>query len=132
MGADALERMKAKIEAIRKGAYDQGYAAAIRDMESAIGYGNADRPKLPKGRISEGEEPKVTVPRGTTRRLVSDAMERSGGNAMSPIEVQHAVMKETGTSLANTSVRRALEFLEGAGRISRVRGTTTWKWAGIE
>jgi hypothetical protein len=126
---DAAERMRARLEAIREEAYRRGYTDAVRDMEIALGISAPITSKATKGRLVEGESPKITVPRGLTRQLVSDAFRREADRAMSPIEVQHSILTKAGKNLAATSVRRAIDALEREGRISRVGEAATWQWA---
>jgi hypothetical protein len=128
---DALEKIKERMEAIRKESYDKGYADAIRAMEKLFGASTPSSQKAPKGRLIDPDKaPTITVPRGMTRKLVTEAFAKSGGKALSPVEIQHSILKETGTSLASTSVRRAIEYYDGGGRVKRVPGTTTWRWIG--
>ncbi|NUJ80229.1 hypothetical protein HUN39_09330 [Methylocystis sp. FS] len=121
---DAAEWIKSQIEAARKAAYEEGYAAAIRDMQQALGLPTKREKKsvevAAKGRVSE--DTKLTTPRGLTRQLVEEAFLKTSGKPVAPIEIQKLVFDQTGTNLASTSVRRAIEHLVEKGRVIRVAG----------
>lgn len=121
---DAGEWIKAQIEVARKAAYEEGYAAAMRDMQKALGLSPAREKKsadsAAKGRVSE--DAKLTTPRGLTRQLVEEAFKQTAGKPVAPIEIQKLVLDQTGTNLASTSVRRAIEHLVEKGCVVRVDG----------
>jgi hypothetical protein len=103
-------------------------------MEGALGGEAVNKAgSSHKGRRPvEGKPPTITIPRGLTRELVERIFRQNARAEMSTGVAQYAILTASGKSLASTSVRRAIEHLEGMGKLVRIPGTATWKWAGKE
>jgi hypothetical protein len=158
MAKSALTQLQEQIEAVRRGAFAAGYAAAmqsIRDVASRPAPGAAPvatrapgRPRsaaparaTPPGRQRQpraaarapqraGRAPGKRPRRGTNARLVEEVLQSNAPRALRPAEIRSALQRDKGTAMAFTSIRHALGQLEGRHTAEQVADSKTWRYRG--
>jgi hypothetical protein len=133
----ALTRLQDEIDAVRREAFAEGYAAAmrlVRDFasqqppteweqppQSAIDETIAAPDKLLRGR---------RLRRGTNAKLIESVLQSIAPRAARPTEIRNVLRSERGVALAFTSIRHALGQLEARRVAEQVAHSKTWRYRG--
>jgi hypothetical protein len=139
----ALTQLQQQIEAIRREAFVEGYAAAmqrVRDFAAQPPDGIEASRSAPPGATSArpGRRGGATVatpsrlrrsrpPHGTNARLVAAVLESIAPRAARPSEIRHLLLSEQGVALAFTSIRHALGQLSARHAAEQVAESRTWR-----
>ena len=153
MAKTALTQLQDQIEAIRREAYQAGYAAAmqaIRDFAArpsgmAIAK-TANRPALrtnaapakPVGRRARSAKaapaPRRTgggrPQRGTNARLIVDVLKGLPSSTGRPADIRKALQSGKGVVMAFTSIRHALGQLEARRVVEQIADSKSWRHMG--
>jgi hypothetical protein len=137
MTKTALTRLQDEIDAVRKEAFSEGYAAAMRSIREF-----ASRP-LPAAAAREGSEttqasaadnyqhlPDRRPPRGANAKLIEGVLQSIAPRAARPSEIRNALRHQRGVALAFTSIRHALGQLEARRVAEQVANSKTWRYRG--
>jgi hypothetical protein len=136
---DAFKAMREAIDGARRDGYRDGYAAALKAVTDFVASASpstmttkeespsVDRAKVPKGRLGS-EEFTPRIPHGLTREMVESAYRSIAPRVAGPTEIQHIIARENEANVPFTSVRRAIDRLEQAGKIQEIPGTKTWRY----
>jgi hypothetical protein len=134
--SDPKIQFREYIEAVRRAAYAEGYAAAKMEFMLSEGApvapaGRDQNPRssthsAPFGESSSDYVPK-TIPRGKTRKLVEQYLRAIAPRDVTATEIVEMTKRREGIELASTSVRRALDFLKNEGLADEISDTKTWK-----
>src|SRR5215472_9469405 len=134
----ALVQLQRQIEAVRREAYAEGYAAAMRRVHDF-----AARP--PDGPAACRTAPPVTPlarsdrshpatndrprrpPHGTNARMVTAVLRSIAPRAARPSEIRQLLLCEQGVALAFTSIRHALAQLTANHFAEQVADTKSWR-----
>jgi hypothetical protein len=144
----ALTQLQDQIEAIRREAYDDGYAAAmqaIRDFAAAPAAAPATVP-APRARRASKTPPvakpaprRVTAKapsaarrpqRGTNARLIAEVLQAMPGGEARPAEIRSALQRDKGVEMAFTSIRHALGQLATRREVEAAADGKTWRYLG--
>jgi hypothetical protein len=150
----ALNQLQDQIEAIRREAYAQGYAAAmqaIRDYAARPASGGETAAATPARRTAgrprrtaaaqasrsrrtaasrparAARAPASRPQRGTNARLVQEVLQAIAPRAARPTEIRDALKRDKGVSMAFTSIRHALGQLEARKSVEQVADSKTWR-----
>lgn len=146
MTTNALSQLREQIEAVRREAFADGYAAAMRLVkdfasrppETAIPPGSAPRPRPPRplsrrrsarpitGAAAGKAEPRPR--RGTNARLVEAVLQSIAPRAVRPSEIRDVLRQEQGIALAFTSIRHALGQLKARSAVEQIAANKTWRY----
>jgi hypothetical protein len=156
MKTTAVNQLQEQIDAIRREAFAQGYAAAmqaVRDLAAkpvpgaappaaAPGGGRrraplqapAPEPKARRGQrapTAAGRRGRQAAPRpqrGTNARFVEEVLQASAPRALRPAEIRSAIQRNKGVAMAFTSIRHALGQLEARHAAEQVADSKTWRY----
>lgn len=150
MAKTALALLQEQIEAIRREAYAEGYSAAmqaVRQLASRPSGRSAEaaaakpaprrlrsQPKRPRQRASAAKRAAAGKPaaqqpgRGNNARMVEEMLRSIAPRAARPTDIRNALRRERGIAMAFTSIRHALNQLEGRQSIERVADSKTWRY----
>jgi hypothetical protein len=124
------EQLARATQKARDEGYQSGYAAALRDLQelssSKIPEETKDQP-VAQGRRSVPIDYKPSPPRGNNARLISDALQSIAPRSAGPTEIISIVKRETGTELAFSSTRHALDQLTMRGQIEQDGELKRWR-----
>jgi hypothetical protein len=155
----ALNQLQGQIEAIRREAYAQGYAAAMQAIREyaarpAAGSQTAAAPAhrvAGRPRQATAAAPAQTSPRrrrasprparapraaaarpqrGTNARLVQEVLQAIAPRAARPTEIRDSLRRDKHVSMAFTSIRHALGQLEARKAVEQVADSKTWRVTG--
>jgi hypothetical protein len=156
----AVNQLQEQIDAIRREAFAQGYAAAmqaIRDLASGPAPGGEAPASAPRGRPRRAARqvpaalparrrgrPPAAAPagrrvgragatrpqRGTNARFVEEVLEANAPRALRPAEIRSAIQRDKGVAMAFTSIRHALGQLEARQAAEQVADSKTWRYTG--
>ena len=153
----AVNQLQDQIDAIRREAYAEGYAAAMEAVRqyasrtAPSGETAAAAPRPRRGRPRRTPAPERPSPaaarpaaraapgrparggratrpqRGTNARLVQEVLQAIAPRAARPTEIRDALRRDKGVSMAFTSIRHALGQLEARNAVEQVADTKTWR-----
>ena len=134
----ALVQLRRQIEALRREAYAEGYAAAMRrvhDFAARPPDGPAAcrtaPPATPLERSDRSHAATIDRPRrpphGTNARMVAAVLRSIAPHAARPSEIRHLLLREQGIALAFTSIRHALGQLTARHAAEQVAESKTWR-----
>jgi hypothetical protein len=136
----ALAQLQRQIEAVRREAYAEGYAAAmqrVRDFADRPPDGPAAHRTLTRvapiarsGRARPAANNRPRMPRpphGTNARMVAAVLASIAPRAARPSEIRHLLLSEQGVDLAFTSIRHALDQLTARHAVEQVADSKTWR-----
>ena len=139
----ALAQLQRQIEAVRREAYAEGYAAAMRrvhDFAARLPDGSAASHPAPpvtplarsgrSGRVHAATNDRPSMPRlphGTNARMVAAVLESIAPRAARPSEIRHLLLREQGVAMAFTSIRHALSQLTARHAAEQVTESKTWR-----
>lgn len=151
----AVNQLQEQIDAIRREAFAQGYAAAmqaVRDLAAKPALGAAAPGAAPGGRrrlprqapapepaprrgqraaAAAGRRGRQVAPRplrGTNARYVEEVLQANAPRALRPAEIRSAIQRDKGVAMAFTSIRHALGQLEARHAAEQVADTKTWRY----
>ena len=135
MTKTALTRLQDEIDAVRREAFAQGYAAAmqaVRELASRPPPAVAeDRAPLDDGPATDREPPRGRrLRRGTNAKLIEAVLRSIAPRAARPTEIRNVLRREQGVALAFTSIRHALGQLEARRVAEQVAHSKTWRYLG--
>jgi hypothetical protein len=133
----ALGQLQRQIEAVRREAYAEGYAAAMRQVLDFAGR-PLDGAAAPRGAptVTRCERPHTIStdrlrvrrpPHGTNARMVAAVLKSIAPRAARPGEIRHLLWREEGVALAFTSIRHALGQLTARHAAEKIAGSKTWR-----
>jgi hypothetical protein len=155
----AVNQLQEQIEAIRREAFAQGYAAAmqaVRDLAakpapSGEAAGAAPRRsqrvarRAPAATESRRGRPRAAAApavrrtgrpaagrpqRGTNARFVEEVLQSNAPRALRPAEIRSTIQRDKGVAMAFTSIRHALGQLEARHAAEQVGESRTWRYTG--
>jgi hypothetical protein len=151
MAKTALNQLQDQIEAIRREAYEAGYAAAMQAVREFAGRpgGTAAPAKTPRPRAAKAAPP-VTKPaprgrraaaarpaaasrrpqRGTNARLIAEVLKAMPSGTARPAEIRKALQSDKGVAMAFTSIRHALGQLATRNEVASDDDGKTWRYLG--
>jgi hypothetical protein len=139
----ALAQLQRQIEAVRREAYAEGYAAAMRrvhdfaartpDGPNPVRTAPPVTPLAQSGR--SGRAPAATKdrprmprpPHGTNAQMVAGVLKSIAPRAARPSEIRHLLLCEQGVTLPFTSIRHALGQLTARLAAEQVAESKTWR-----
>ena len=156
MAKSALNLLQDQIEAIRREAYEAGYAAAmqaIRDFAGrpAAAASSPAAPAAPVRRARQAAEPApAAIPetrrgrraapkpapatrrpqRGSNARLVTEVLKAMPSGTARPAEIRRALQSDKGVVMAFTSIRHALGQLAARNEVTTDDDGKTWRYLG--
>ena len=150
MADSALMELQQQIEAIRKEAFEAGYAAA---MEAVCELASRSAPQTDGGaaasrRGSRGRSRGRATPRqgrraaaasrirsrrrrperGANARMIEEILQAAAPRALPPAAIRKA-LQEKGVALAFTSIRHALGQLKARKAARQVGNSRTWRYS---
>jgi hypothetical protein len=140
MAKTALALLQEQIEAIRREAYAEGYSAAMqavrqlasrpsgRSAEAAAAQPAPRRLRSAAKRAAAGKPAEQQPRRGDNARMVEEMLRSIAPRAARPTDIRNALRRERGIAMAFTSIRHALNQLEGRQSIERVADSKTWRY----
>ena len=154
MAKTAISQLQDQIEAIRREAYAEGYAAAmqaIRDF-AARPAGEKTTP-APRQRAAAQAAPTVTPSptpaptprrrrgatrsthtgrpqRGTNARLIAEVLKAMPEGIGRPADIRRALQTDKGVAMAFTSIRHALGQLATRNEVAASDDGKTWRYLG--
>ena len=145
MAKAALMELQEQIEAIRREAFEAGYAAAmeaVRELASRSpqpeasaaaprrsrrgGSRGGARPR-PGSRIARTSHARLPE-RGANARMIEEILQAAAPRALPPAEIRKA-LQQKGVVLAFTSIRHALRQLEARKAARQVGNSRTWRYS---
>jgi len=153
MAKTALTQLQDQIEAIRREAYEAGYAAAMQAIRDFAAYpsarpsavtaaaprvrGRAKAPAAAKPAARRGRPPAATASaggkrprRGTNAALVAEVLKAMPAGSARPAEIRKALQSDKGVAMAFTSIRHALGQLAGRNEVAASDDGKTWRYLG--
>ena len=157
MAKTAVSQLQEQIEAIRREAFADGFAAAmqsVRDFAARQLSGADPDAAGPQGRRGGASDLSQANPmgrrqpgtrsrgarrrssgearpqRGTNARLVEEILQSNAPRALRPAEIRTAIQRERGVALAFTSIRHALGQLESRDVAEQIADSKTWRYRG--
>jgi hypothetical protein len=148
MAKTALTQLQDQIEAIRREAYEAGYAAAmqaIRDFAVRPSTGSPTAPRRrgrakapaakPAARRGRRPAAKASIggrrpQRGSNARLIAEVLKSMPSGTARPAEIRKALQSDKGVAMAFTSIRHALGQLAGRNEVAPSADGKTWRYTG--
>ena len=158
MAKTALTQLQDQIEAIRREAYESGYAAAMQAIRDFVARPSAapatsprvqKTPKAPKAskaskapavakaaprgrRVAAPKAPagRRRPPRGTNARLIAEVLQAMPSGTARPAEIRLALQRDKGVQMAFTSIRHALGQLATRREVEATDDGKTWRYLG--
>jgi len=148
MADTALTQLQEQIDAVRREAYEAGYAAAMRAMRefterpAAAAAPAAPPPSAAAMPARRGRRPgtkQAAAPvakgagrrprRGTNAQMIVEVLQSIAPRAARPSEIRQALKRERGVDIAFTSIRHALGQLAARHAIEAA-DEKTWRYLG--
>jgi hypothetical protein len=148
MAKTALTQLQDQIEAIRREAYDAGYAAAMQAIRDFVARPSAAPAATPRGRgrpkaavakpaARRGRRPAAKASgggkrpqRGSNARLVAEVLKAMPSSTARPAEIRKVLQHDKGVAMAFTSIRHALGQLAGRNEVAASDDGKTWRYLG--
>jgi hypothetical protein len=147
MAKTAMTQLQDQIEAIRREAYEAGYAAAmqaIRELTTrpAAGAAPAVRRVAAKPtavpaarqrrrpRAAASPSTRRRPQRGTNARLIVEVLKAMPAATARPAEIRKALQSDKGVAMAFTSIRHALGQLATRREVESSADGKTWRYLG--
>jgi hypothetical protein len=137
MTQTALKRLQDEIDAVRREAFAEGYAAAMQRVREFASQPLASAPfsgalPEPAAMVAPALEPSRSrrVRRGTNARLIASVLRSIAPRAARPTEIRNTLRREQGVALAFTSIRHALGQLEARRVAEQVAHSKSWRYRG--
>jgi hypothetical protein len=137
MTETALTRLQNEIAAVRREAFSEGYAAAMRSVQEFVsrplpGAAARDESEAIEARPASNYRRPVDrrPPRGANAKLIESVLQSIAPRAARPSEIRNVVRHQRGVALAFTSIRHALAQLEARRVAEQVADSKTWRYRG--
>lgn len=147
MAKTALTQIQDQIEAIRREAYDAGYAAAMQAIREFAARPSAAPVVSPRGRGRPAASAAKPAPRrgrpakagagsrrrpqrGTNARLIVEVLKAMPSGIARPAEIRKALQSDKGVAMAFTSIRHALGQLANRNEVASSDDGKTWRYLG--
>ncbi len=137
MTKTALTRLQDEIDAVRREAFAEGYAAAMRSVREFASQQPPvvvarSGPPSAQGMPPIHQEPRYNrrLRRGTNAKLIEFVLQSIAPRAARPTEIRNVLRQERGVALAFTSIRHALGQLEARRAAEQVAHSKTWRYLG--
>jgi hypothetical protein len=128
-------QMEEAVEAVRQQIYERGfqdgYAAAVRDLSNLTS--SESGPALPKPSRTEArlhDDYKPRIPAAVTDEMVESSIRSVAPRAIGPTELLHIIKQANEQVVPFTTLRRSLARLTTRRIIQPVGDTKTWRWIG--
>lgn len=121
----------------------QRRAGRARQPASPPAAATAAVPRQRRGRAPAAAATSATAPaprrgrrsaprpqRGTNARFVEEVLQSNAPRALRPAEIRTAIQRDKGVAIAFTSIRHALNQLEGRRAAEQIGDTKTWRHTG--
>jgi hypothetical protein len=152
MAKTALTQLQDQIEAIRREAYDAGYAAAmqaIRDFVARPSAATVAGPQTPPRGRAAAKAPSAAKPapvrrrrmaaakvasagrrpqRGTNAKLIAEVLKAMPAGTGRPAEIRSALQRDKGVQMAFTSIRHALGQLAARNEVVASADGKSWRY----
>jgi hypothetical protein len=150
MAKTALEDLQRQIDAIRRQAFEAGYAAAMKAVHELasqspaapsrrgrrrgrgrVASKSASRPRrsgLGIAPASRTRSRQRRPQRGANARMIVEILQAAAPRALPQAQIRKA-LQEKGISLAFTSIRHALGQLEARNAAKQVGNSRTWRYS---
>ena len=133
MTKTALTRLQDEIDAVRREAFAEGYAAAmqaVRELASRPPPAAAEHRAPPDEGLETDRAPPPgrRLRRGTNAKLIEAMLRSIAPRAARPTEIRNVLQREQGVALAFTSIRHALGQLEARHVAEQVAHSKTWRY----
>ena len=145
----AMTQLEEQVEAIRKEAYDTGYAAAMRAVREFAGgspsaavaavvstgrkSATTVKPRLRRSAATALKPQSRARPsqpkRGTNALLITEVLKGMQGSTRAA-DIRKALQRDKGVSIAFTSIRHALDRLAQRGEVEASVDHKTWRYVG--
>ncbi len=134
----ALTRLRDEIDAVRREAFAEGYAAAMCSIRE---FASQQPPPTELERQShlgiEADGPCSAASnrprrprRGTNAKLIEFVLQSIAPRAARPTEIRNTLRRDQGVALAFTSIRHALGQLEARRVAEQVAHSKSWRYLG--
>ncbi|HWB48871.1 MAG TPA: hypothetical protein VG651_07150 [Stellaceae bacterium] len=151
MANTALTQLQDQIEAVRREAYEAGYAAAMQAVREFAGHpaGTAAPATAASGRTRPSAQPAPAAKpgprrrgaakaassgtrpqRGTNARLIIEVLKAMPSGTARPADIRKALESDKGVSMAFTSIRHALGQLAARNEVAALDDGKTWRYVG--
>jgi hypothetical protein len=149
MAKTALTQLQDQIEAIRREAYDAGYAAAMQAIRDVVARPATAAAPATRARRAPKATPAVAKPttrrrgrpaakapstarpqRGTNAKLVAEVLKGMPSHEARPAEIRSALQRDKGVEMAFTSIRHALGQLATRHEVESSADGKTWRYLG--
>lgn len=145
MTKTALTRLQDEIDAVRREAFAEGYAAAMRVVRELASQpapepvsrptpGGAERrpPSEDEPAREDGPPRSHRLRRGTNAKLIESVLRSIAPRAARPTEIRNVLQREQGVALAFTSIRHALGQLQARQVAEQVAHSRSWRYLGSD
>lgn len=149
MAKTALTQLQEQLEAIRREAYQAGYAAAMQAIRDFAARPSAPSATARRGRPRTQAAPAKPVARrgrrgssaaasssrkrpqrGTNARLIVEVLKAMPARTAKPAEIRKALQQDKGVAMAFTSIRHALGQLADRNEVAAADDGKTWRYLG--
>jgi hypothetical protein len=148
MAKTAMTHLQEQIEAIRREAYEAGYAAAMQAIREFSTHPAAAATAAPRGRpraqaapakpaARRGRRPAASAPaarkrpqRGSNARLIAEVLKGMPSGMAKPAEIRKALQEDKGVAMAFTSIRHALGQLATRNEVTASEDGKIWRYLG--
>lgn len=148
MAKTAMTHLQEQIEAIRREAYEAGYAAALRAIREFTTRPAAAATAAARGRpraqaapakpaARRGRRPAANAPatrkrpqRGSNARLIAEVLKGMPSGMAKPAEIRKALQEDKGVAMAFTSIRHALGQLATRNEVTASEDGKIWRYLG--
>ena len=157
MAKTALSQLQDQIEAIRREAFEAGFAAAMQAVRDFAGRPAAapsqareprsrataaakpaEDPTRRRGRRADTKAAPAVSRRSTTRRpqrgtnaqLIAEVLKAMPSRTARPAEIRKVLEGEKGIAMAFTSIRHALGQLAARNEVAASEDGKTWRYVG--
>ena len=143
-----MTQLQEQIEAIRREAYEAGYAAAMQAIRDFATRPTASSTAAAAPRARSRAQPAPAQPaarrraaarspaarrrpqRGANARLIAEVLQAMPSGTARPAEIRKALQQDKGVAMAFTSIRHALGQLAGRNEVAASEDGKTWRYLG--
>jgi hypothetical protein len=148
MAKTAMTQLQDQIEAIRREAYEAGYAAAMQAIRDFAVRPSAASPAVARPRAQRkapaakpvarrGRRPAANAAqtrrrpqRGSNATLIAEVLKAMPSRTARPAEIRKALQSDKGVAMAFTSIRHALGQLASRNEVVASVDGKTWRYTG--
>jgi hypothetical protein len=151
MAKTAINQLQDQIEAIRREAYEAGYAAAMQAIRDFAAHPSASPSAAPRVRRA-AKAPAAPAPvarrtrgaaartqaasgrkrpqRGSNARLIVEVLKAMPSGTARPAAIRKALQEDKGVAMAFTSIRHALGQLATRNEVAASDDGKSWRYIG--